>query len=79
MAQKSKKKPAAAKRAPSIRVEPKMFSVADLVRELNSFNVDNYWDLGKFLVERVIPAALKETVKNHPRIALLARADEVIE
>jgi hypothetical protein len=33
-----------------------------LIEKLNSFSADNYWDLGKFLVERVIPAALKEGI-----------------
>src|SRR5207249_7691286 len=27
-----------------------------------SFSADNYWDLGKFLVEKVIPIALKEGI-----------------
>lgn len=57
---KSKKKTPAPKRIPAIRIEPKQFSVADLVRELNSFSVDNYWDLGKFLVEKVMPVARKQ-------------------
>lgn len=77
MAQKMNKKPAAAKRAATIRIEPKLFSVADLVRELNSFNVDNYWDLGRFLVEKVMPVARKQgmfedqvlkTLSSHPGI-----------
>jgi len=33
-----------------------------LIERVNAFSADNYWDLGKFLVERVIPAALKEGV-----------------
>jgi hypothetical protein len=33
-----------------------------LIEKLNSFSADNYWDLGKFLVDRVIPAALKEGI-----------------
>ncbi len=77
MAQKMNKKPAAAKRAAAIRIEPKLFSVAELVRELNSFNVDNYWDLGRFLVEKVMPVARKQgmfedqvlkTLSSHPGI-----------
>lgn len=33
-----------------------------LIEKLNSFSADNYWDLGKFLVDKVIPAALKEGI-----------------
>lgn len=54
------KKKALTKKTSSLRIEPKAFSVGDLVRELNSFNVDNYWDLGKYLVEKVMPAARKQ-------------------
>ena len=77
MANKSIKKPAAAKRAAAIRIDPGQFSVTDLVRELNSFNVDNYWDLGRFLVEKVMPVARKQgmfedqvlkMVSSHPGI-----------
>lgn len=42
------------------KIEPKGFSIVELVRELNSFNVDNYWDLGKFLVDKVMPTARKQ-------------------
>lgn len=37
-------------------------SLDPLIEKLNSFAADNYWDLGKFLVERVIPTALKEGI-----------------
>ena len=37
-------------------------SLEPLIERVNQFSADNYWDLGKFLVERVIPAALKEGV-----------------
>jgi len=57
---KTKKKTVPAKRTAVVRTEQKEFSVADLVRELNSFNVDNYWDLGRFLVDKVMPAARKQ-------------------
>jgi hypothetical protein len=33
-----------------------------LIEKLNSFSADNYWDLGKFLVDKVIPIALKEGI-----------------
>jgi DNA modification methylase len=55
-----KKQSRVAKRPTPIRIEPKEFSVSDLVRELNSFNVDNYWDLGRFLVDKVMPTARKQ-------------------
>lgn len=42
------------------KVEPREFSIVELARELNSFNVDNYWDLGKFLVDKVMPTARKQ-------------------
>src|SRR5512140_1646695 len=60
MAQKTKAKASSARRTIAVRQEPKQFSVADLVRELNSFNVDNYWDLGRFLVDKVMPVARKQ-------------------
>lgn len=33
-----------------------------LIERVNSFSADHYWDLGKFLVDKVIPAALKEGI-----------------
>lgn len=77
MAQKAKKKPSAVKRTVAPRQEAKQFSVAELVRELNSFSVDNYWDLGRFLVDKVMPVARKagmfedqvlKLVSSHPGI-----------
>ncbi len=65
------------KRVAAPRTETKQFSVADLVKELNSFNVDNYWDLGRFLVDKVMPVARKQgmfedqvlkMVSSHPGI-----------
>lgn len=58
MVQKSKKKSTAKRSIP--KPEPKEFSIAELARELNSFNVDNYWDLGKFLVDKVMPVTRKQ-------------------
>ncbi len=37
-------------------------SLEPLIERVNHFSADHYWDLGKFLVEKVIPAALKEGV-----------------
>ena len=37
-------------------------SLDPLIERVKDFSADHYWDLGKFLVERVIPAALKEGV-----------------
>lgn len=52
-----------AKTAPTARPKPaKASSLDPLIEKLNSFSADNYWDLGKFLVEKVIPAALKEGI-----------------
>jgi hypothetical protein len=34
--------------------------LTDLIKKLNSFATDNYWELGKFLVERVMPIARKQ-------------------
>ena len=77
MAQNTKKKVSSAKRNGSSRVDAKQFSIAELVRELNSFSVDNYWDLGKFLVDKVMPVARKagmfedqvlKMVSSHPGI-----------
>jgi hypothetical protein len=58
-AKKSPAKAAIARR-PEMRAEQKTFSISDLVAQLNSFSVDNYWDLGKFLVDKVMPAARKQ-------------------
>jgi hypothetical protein len=33
---------------------------SDLIKKLNSFATDNYWELGKFIVEKVMPAARKQ-------------------
>jgi len=33
-----------------------------LIERVNTFSADHYWDLGKFLTEKVIPAALKEGI-----------------
>jgi DNA modification methylase len=77
MAQKAKKKTSPATRTAATRGEPRQFSVAELVRELNSFNVDNYWDLGRFLVDKVMPVARKagmfedqvlKMVSSHPGV-----------
>ncbi len=52
-----------AKTASTVHVRPGKASPLDpLIEKLNSFSADNYWDLGKFLVEKVIPAALKEGI-----------------
>ncbi|HLA99809.1 MAG TPA: DNA methyltransferase, partial [Bacteroidota bacterium] len=65
------------KKPASVRVDAKSFSILDLVKELNSFSVDNYWDLGKFLVDKVMPLARKQgmfeeqilkMVSSHPGI-----------
>lgn len=55
---KRKKKPVSKQTAK--KVEPREFSIVELARELNSFNIDNYWDLGKFLVDKVMPTARKQ-------------------
>ncbi len=77
MAQKPKKKSSGAKRTAAVRTEPKQFSLGELVRELNSFNVDNYWDLGRFLVDKVMPVARKagmfedqvlKMISSHPGV-----------
>jgi hypothetical protein len=33
-----------------------------LIERVNAFSADNYWDLGKFLVDKVIPAALEQGI-----------------
>lgn len=60
MPQKAKKKAPPAKRPESRPADAKQFSIAELVKQLNSFSVDNYWDLGRFLVDKVMPAARKQ-------------------
>jgi len=52
-----------AKTAPTAKPKAGKASALDpLIEKLNSFSADNYWDLGKFLVEKVIPTAMKEGV-----------------
>lgn len=47
----------------TLKKKPAKGSALDpLIEKLNSFSADNYWDLGKFLVERVLPTALKEGI-----------------
>ncbi len=41
---------------------PRPSALDPLIERVNTFSADNYWDLGKFLVEKVIPAALKEGI-----------------
>lgn len=48
--------------AKTASTKSKASSLDPLIEKLNSFSADNYWDLGKFLVEKVIPAALKEGI-----------------
>jgi len=40
----------------------KVAPLEPLIERLNTFSADNYWDLGKFLVEKIIPAALKQGI-----------------
>jgi hypothetical protein len=82
MAPNSKKKPtniktSAPARRPEPKAEAKQFSITELVEKLNSFSVDNYWDLGKFLVDKVMPAARKagmfedqvmKMISSHPGV-----------
>ncbi len=77
MAQKPNKKAAPARKSSAVRTEAKQFSIAELVRELNSFSVDNYWDLGRFLVDKVMPVARKagmfeeqvmKMISSHPGV-----------
>lgn len=42
------------------------------IEKLNSFSTDNYWDLGKFLVEKFLPAALKEGIFGEQAMKMLA-------
>jgi hypothetical protein len=40
----------------------KVAALEPLIERLNAFSADNYWDLGKFLVDKVIPTALKQGI-----------------
>jgi hypothetical protein len=52
-----------AKTAPTAKPKIGKASLLDpLIEKLNSFSADNYWDLGKFLVEKLVPTALKEGI-----------------
>ncbi|MBI5472787.1 MAG: hypothetical protein HY961_10630 [Ignavibacteriae bacterium] len=50
----------------------KASSLDPLIEKLNSFSTNNYWDLGKFLVEKVIPAALKEGIFGEQMLKRMA-------
>lgn len=50
----------------------KTSSLDPLIEKLNSFSADNYWDLGKFLVEKLIPTALKEGIFGEQILKRLA-------
>lgn len=50
----------------------KSSSLDVLIEKLNSFSADNYWDLGKFVVERVLPTALKEGVFGDQVLKMMA-------
>ena len=50
----------------------KTSSLDALFDKLNSFSADNYWDLGKFVVEKVIPAALKEGIFGEQVLKMMA-------
>jgi len=52
-------------------------SLSKLIEQLNSFTTENYWDVGKFLIEKVMPVAQKEgmaddevlkVITSHPGI-----------
>jgi hypothetical protein len=49
-------------KTPSQTSTSKVAPLEPLIERLNTFSADNYWDLGKFLVEKIIPAALKQGI-----------------
>jgi DNA modification methylase len=51
---------------------PKTSSLDVLIEKLNSFSADNYWDLGKFLVEKVVPTALKEGIFGDQALKMMS-------
>lgn len=50
----------------------KLSSLNALIEKLNSFSADNYWDLGKFVVEKVLPTALKEGIFGDQVLKMMA-------
>ncbi|MDI6778860.1 MAG: DNA methyltransferase [Bacteroidota bacterium] len=52
----------------------KLSHLNNLIEKLNAFSADNYWDLGKFLVEKFIPAALKEGIFGDVALKTIASA-----
>ncbi len=63
---------AAVKRKEDSFSKDKFSHLENLIEKLNSFSADNYWDLGKFLVEKFIPAALKEGIFGEQALKSLA-------
>jgi hypothetical protein len=51
-----------AKPAPKRGTASGKSSLDPLIERVNSFSADNYWDLGKFLAEKLIPTALEEGI-----------------
>lgn len=50
----------------------KSSSLDALLEKLNSFSADNYWDLGRFVVDKVIPAALKDGIFGDQVLKMMA-------
>ena len=50
----------------------KDFGLGGILKQLNSFTTDNYWDLGRFLVEKVLPAAEKSGMREEQVLKLIS-------
>lgn len=48
------------------------FALGGLLKQLNSFTTDNYWDLGRFLVEKVLPAAEKSGMREEQVLKMIS-------
>lgn len=43
-----------------------------LLKQLNSFTTDNYWDLGRFLVDKVLPTAEKSGMREEQVLKMIS-------
>ena len=50
----------------------KDFALEGLLKQLNSFTTDNYWDLGRFLVEKVLPVAEKSGMREEQVLKMIS-------
>ncbi len=46
-------------------------SLSRLIEQLNSFTTENYWDVGQFLIEKVLPVAQKQGMEDDELLKMI--------